>query len=148
LILKKVGLTRRVYNYGWLNWALLRLVKRWLIWASVNLGPVKRGFTVIGLLFKYLFSSLLALSKAARDFNLVKPKIVQGKQIHIKKGRHILQELCVNMFVPNDTHSSEADGFIKILNGPNASGKSVYLKQVTHPEQVDHLLILIAIEFC
>ena len=45
--------------------------------------------------------------------------------------RHPLQELCVNPFVPNDTHCDAHDGRMKILTGPNASGKSVYLKQVS-----------------
>lgn len=44
--------------------------------------------------------------------------------------RHPLQELCVNLFVPNDTVFEKDRGRMKILTGPNASGKSVYLKQV------------------
>ena len=44
--------------------------------------------------------------------------------------RHPLQELCVSPFVPNDTHCDTHNGRMKILTGPNASGKSVYLKQV------------------
>ena len=45
-------------------------------------------------------------------------------------SRHPLQELCVSSFVPNDTFSDPQNGYVKILTGPNASGKSVYLKQV------------------
>ena len=44
--------------------------------------------------------------------------------------RHPMQELCVNQFVVNDTNMSVEEGKMKILTGPNASGKSVYLKQV------------------
>lgn len=44
--------------------------------------------------------------------------------------RHLLQELCVSPFVPNDTCIDLEHGRMKILTGPNASGKSVYLKQV------------------
>ena len=44
--------------------------------------------------------------------------------------RHPLQELCVSPFVPNDTCIDLEHGKMKILTGPNASGKSVYLKQV------------------
>ena len=44
--------------------------------------------------------------------------------------RHPLQELCVSLFVPNDTVFDKDRGRMKILTGPNASGKSVYLKQV------------------
>lgn len=45
--------------------------------------------------------------------------------------RHPLQELCVSPFVPNDACLDLEHGKIKILTGPNASGKSVYLKQVS-----------------
>ena len=44
--------------------------------------------------------------------------------------RHPLQELCISPYVPNDTCIDLSHGRIKILTGPNASGKSVYLKQV------------------
>lgn len=74
--------------------------------------------------------SLLALSFVARDYNFVCPELVEGRVIEIVKGRHPLQELCTTMFVPNDTVSNEDHGVVKILTGPNASGKSIYLKQV------------------
>ena len=51
--------------------------------------------------------------------------------------RHPLQELCVSPFVPNDTCCDLAHGKMKILTGPNASGKSVYLKQVYHSNTVE-----------
>uniref|UniRef100_A0A8D0GU40 MutS homolog 5 n=1 Tax=Sphenodon punctatus TaxID=8508 RepID=A0A8D0GU40_SPHPU len=44
--------------------------------------------------------------------------------------RHPLMELCAKTFVPNPVDSGKAYGRIKILTGPNSSGKSVYLKQV------------------
>ena len=44
--------------------------------------------------------------------------------------RHPLQELCCSPFVPNDTFSGLDCGRMKLLTGTNASGKSVYLKQV------------------
>ena len=43
---------------------------------------------------------------------------------------HPLQELCAGLFVPNDTIFDKDRGRMKILTGPYASGKSVYLKQV------------------
>lgn len=45
--------------------------------------------------------------------------------------RHPIQELCCSPFIPNDIQSSGAHGKVKILTGPNACGKSVYLKQVS-----------------
>ena len=45
--------------------------------------------------------------------------------------RHPLQELCVSQFVPNDSRFDNSHGHVKVITGPNASGKSIYLKQVT-----------------
>jgi DNA mismatch repair protein MSH5 len=47
----------------------------------------------------------------------------------VKNGRHPLQELTVDAFVPNDTCICE-DKFMTVISGPNSSGKSVYLKQI------------------
>ncbi|TQD71858.1 hypothetical protein C1H46_042607 [Malus baccata] len=44
-------------------------------------------------------------------------------------SRHVLQEMIVDTFVPNDT-KIENDGRINIITGPNYSGKSIYIKQV------------------
>ena len=38
--------------------------------------------------------------------------------------------MCSGTFVPNDIYSDSETGKIKVLTGPNACGKSVYLKQV------------------
>uniref|UniRef100_A0A667XGR5 MutS homolog 5 n=1 Tax=Myripristis murdjan TaxID=586833 RepID=A0A667XGR5_9TELE len=45
-------------------------------------------------------------------------------------SKHPLLELCSPVFVANSFHSSEFDGRVKIITGPNSSGKSIYLKQV------------------
>lgn len=102
--------------------------------------------------------SLLALAQGAKMYNLCRPRVTHENVIHIKAGRHMLQELTVSAFVANDTHivggpgerestDSFRDGFRStpstrststqsrgssalILTGPNYSGKSVYLKQV------------------
>ena len=50
--------------------------------------------------------------------------------ILVKEGRHPLQELVVDQFVPNDTAIGNAGQNCAIVTGPNFSGKSVYLKQV------------------
>ncbi|RMZ45157.1 DNA mismatch repair protein Msh5 [Aspergillus flavus] len=95
--------------------------------------------------------SLLAMSQAASFYRLVRPKIVRENVISIKGGRHILQELTVSSYVPNDTllvggklgvwapcSSSKSQTALEawgtpsmlLLTGPNYSGKSVYMKQV------------------
>ena len=53
----------------------------------------------------------------------------------VKSGRHPLQEQCVETFVSNDIGMLDSDeeiqpGKVIIMTGPNACGKSVYLKQV------------------
>ncbi|KAJ7341932.1 hypothetical protein JRQ81_007981 [Phrynocephalus forsythii] len=73
---------------------------------------------------------LLSLAVIARENGYTRPHFSHSHIIHIKDGRHPLMELCAKTFVPNSVDSSEAYGRIKILTGPNSSGKSVYLKQV------------------
>ncbi|XP_022783288.1 mutS protein homolog 5-like isoform X2 [Stylophora pistillata] len=73
---------------------------------------------------------LISLAVCARENNYVCPKLTMDSVLNIEQGRHPLQELCVNLFVPNDTVFEKDKGRMKVLTGPNASGKSVYLKQV------------------
>ncbi|KAJ4353311.1 uncharacterized protein N0V89_005038 [Didymosphaeria variabile] len=99
--------------------------------------------------------SILALAQGARLYKLCRPRVSHDNTIRIKGGRHILQELNVSSFVPNDTMLVGGANFdpgnesnipdsssvhhtdthktgpsMLILTGPNYSGKSVYLKQV------------------
>lgn len=73
---------------------------------------------------------LLSLAVMARENGYTRPHFSHSHIIRIKDGRHPLLELCAKTFVPNSVDVSEAYGRIKILTGPNSSGKSVYLKQV------------------
>lgn len=92
--------------------------------------------------------SLLALARGAEKFKLKAPRMTDTNEIHIREGRHILQELVVPTFIANDTHlvggtdvradrsnSMPSDDMgespsIMVMTGPNHSGKSIYLKQV------------------
>lgn len=74
---------------------------------------------------------LLALSMVAKENNWCKPNIVEaGQSLEIKDGRHPLQEQCVQTFVSNDTEMSQDESKMIVMTGPNACGKSVYLKQI------------------
>ena len=49
----------------------------------------------------------------------------------------------MNQFVPNDTVFYKDSGRLKILTGPNASGKSVYLKQVKNTNGTGNIVIIV-----
>ncbi|BAQ64480.1 DNA mismatch repair protein MutS [Geminocystis sp. NIES-3709] len=77
-----------------------------------------------------VLSGLAELS-VYQDYN--RPEITNDRVIKIKNGRHPVVEklLGFGMFVPNSTNlGSEKMPDLIILTGPNASGKSCYLRQV------------------
>ncbi|GAA5812728.1 hypothetical protein MFLAVUS_006186 [Mucor flavus] len=59
---------------------------------------------------------LLSLSLAALRFNYVEPIITMDDSLIITQGRHPLQELCVDVFIPNDTYLQGGKGFISRRN--------------------------------
>ncbi|XP_049509525.1 mutS protein homolog 5 isoform X1 [Panthera uncia] len=74
---------------------------------------------------------LLALASAARDYGYSRPLYSpQLLGVRILNGRHPLMELCARTFVPNSAECGRDKGRIKVITGPNSSGKSIYLKQV------------------
>ncbi|KAL3696346.1 hypothetical protein R1sor_010422 [Riccia sorocarpa] len=72
---------------------------------------------------------LLSFSLAARDYGYIQPELTENDVLIIENGRHVLQEMTVDRFVPNDTRITD-EGRVNIITGPNYSGKSVYSKQV------------------
>ncbi|KAM6186767.1 mutS protein homolog 5 [Rhynchocyon petersi] len=74
---------------------------------------------------------LLALASAARDYGYSRPRYSSRLLgVRIQNGRHPLMELCARTFVPNSTECGGDKGRVKLITGPNSSGKSIYLKQV------------------
>lgn len=71
----------------------------------------------------------LSLALVAHQNKYVRPVLTAESVIDIKNGRHVLQEMTVDTFIPNDTKILN-DGRINIITGPNYSGKSIYIKQV------------------
>jgi DNA mismatch repair protein MSH5 len=82
--------------------------------------------------------SLLCFANAAEMYNWCRPSMVEENVIHIKNGRHPLQELVVESFVPNDCHMAGGNSTvpaapeheveeelknIMILTGANGCGK-------------------------
>ncbi|CAN0073137.1 unnamed protein product, partial [Phaeothamnion confervicola] len=74
--------------------------------------------------------ALLALAAVAVDFGLVRPQVVEANVVIIKNGRHPLQSLTVESFIPNDTYIAVPRCRVGIITGATYSGKSVYIKQV------------------
>ncbi|KAF2019048.1 hypothetical protein BU24DRAFT_341301 [Aaosphaeria arxii CBS 175.79] len=54
--------------------------------------------------------SLIALARGAKLYSLCRPDVSMDNSIRIRNGRHILQELTVPSFVPNDTQLSGGEG--------------------------------------
>ncbi|RDX49897.1 hypothetical protein OH76DRAFT_495372 [Lentinus brumalis] len=95
---------------------------------------------------------LISFAQASQSYDYRKPYMTQDNIIDIKQGRHPLQELVVDTFVPNDAYlmggagtgvavdsdnseySEDAPQYAKnsimVCTGANACGKSVYLKQI------------------
>lgn len=80
---------------------------------------------------------LCGLAEIAVERNYCRPQMVESREIKIIEGRHpvVEQSLSAGFFVPNSTQlGCDAPKYnapdLIILTGPNASGKSCYLRQV------------------
>ena len=75
---------------------------------------------------------LAGLAEVAVYQNYCCPEIVKGREINIVEGRHpvVEQSLGEGFFVPNSAHMGEENPDLIILTGPNASGKSCYIRQI------------------
>jgi DNA mismatch repair protein MutS len=71
-----------------------------------------------------------ALAETAIAKNYVRPQIFDDERLDIRLGRHpvVEQYLQSTRFVPNDLVFEEGER-IRIITGPNMSGKSTYLRQ-------------------
>jgi DNA mismatch repair protein MutS len=71
------------------------------------------------------------LAEVAATKGYVRPELVEEPILSIREGRHpvVEQFLKDERFVPNDTVFEEAER-VRVITGPNMSGKSTYLRQV------------------
>jgi DNA mismatch repair protein MutS len=71
------------------------------------------------------------LAEKAALNGYVRPEVVEEDVLEIREGKHpVVEEFLVGtQFVPNDT-LLEAGERVRIITGPNMSGKSTYLRQV------------------
>ena len=75
---------------------------------------------------------LAGLAEVAVYQNYCCPEMVKGRAINIIDGRHpvVEQSLGEGFFVPNSAQMGENNPDLIILTGPNASGKSCYIRQI------------------
>jgi len=74
---------------------------------------------------------LASLAETAAQQNYIRPEVVEGGELDIHEGRHpvVEQSLSGERFVPNDS-IFEPGEIVRIITGPNMSGKSTFLRQV------------------
>lgn len=72
-----------------------------------------------------------ALAEIASRRDYVRPEILEDDTLDIRSGRHPVVEAALSdPFVPNDSVMDTESQQVLIITGPNASGKSTYLRQV------------------
>lgn len=74
---------------------------------------------------------LSSLAETAALSGYMRPEVVAGDVLEIQNGRHPVVEktLQKERFVPNDVVFEDGER-VRVLTGPNMSGKSTYLRQV------------------
>ncbi|MBN1440578.1 MAG: DNA mismatch repair protein MutS [Anaerolineales bacterium] len=74
---------------------------------------------------------LAALAEAAAKYDYVPPEVTDEAALDIRDGRHPVVErfLEAERFVPNDIRLEDGE-IVRVITGPNMSGKSTYLRQV------------------
>lgn len=75
---------------------------------------------------------LISFAEVANDYDYTQPVVIDAPLLRIEEGRHPTLERALeeNDFVANDTTLGGDDApQILLLTGPNASGKSTYLRQ-------------------
>jgi len=75
---------------------------------------------------------LCSYATVAIQRNYCRPELVDDRALVITNGRHPVVESMTfdQRFVPNDAQFIEDECQIKLITGPNMSGKSTYLRQV------------------
>jgi DNA mismatch repair protein MutS len=75
--------------------------------------------------------AVCSLAEVADKFNYCKPHVNDTSLLRIKNGRHPVVERTIENFVANDAAlGGNGAPNIALITGPNASGKSTYLRQI------------------
>lgn len=99
-------------------------------WTASQADRLRRTAEALGVL-----DTLASLAEVAAKKGWVRPQVDDGYGIWIQEGRHPVVEIHGG-FVPNDLHLDETQHLL-IVTGPNASGKSTFVRQAA-------LLVLLA----
>ncbi|HRX16638.1 MAG TPA: DNA mismatch repair protein MutS [Spirochaetota bacterium] len=72
----------------------------------------------------------LSFAETARAERYVRPEFEEGRRTEIVNGRHpVVEKYFTNeVFIPNDVLFDGDDNQLKIITGPNMSGKSTYMR--------------------
>uniref|UniRef100_A0AC35UIP2 MUTSd domain-containing protein n=1 Tax=Rhabditophanes sp. KR3021 TaxID=114890 RepID=A0AC35UIP2_9BILA len=102
----------------------------WLIKLKVfiinNIGGIYDMLKVVAII-----DCIISMAIVSKELNWIRPNIVNESVISIENGRHPIAEmLCKKSYVPNSVNSGNVYSKIKLVSGPNASGKSLFLKMV------------------
>ncbi len=76
--------------------------------------------------------ALASLAEVAAFSGYVRPILTEENTLHLRNARHpVVEQLQTGtMFVPNDAYLDADTQRLHIITGPNAAGKSTYLRQV------------------
>jgi DNA mismatch repair protein MutS len=75
--------------------------------------------------------AIVSLAEVADEFDYCKPHVNDTSLLRIKNGRHPTVERTTDRFVANDAAlGGNGAPQIALITGPNASGKSTYLRQI------------------
>ena len=92
-----------------------------------NLRAIKQNAQILAELDVYLSFALTAIQQ-----RYTRPHIQENRICHIEEGRHpVVEQMTLeNAFVPNGVNFEAGHTEVKLITGPNMSGKSTYLRQL------------------
>ncbi len=97
----------------------------------VEVGKNRQEVLLAAKTVSYL-DAICALADVADEMNFHRPTVNETSLLRIKKGRHAsLEKLLKGKFIANDAAlGGNGAPQIALITGPNASGKSTYLRQI------------------
>ena len=89
-----------------------------------NIKELKKTAYILSLLDAYS-----SLSIVSEEYKLVRPKLINERNVDIKDGFHpVVESINKNEYVKNDVIMDENTNTL-LITGPNMSGKSTYMRQ-------------------